>query len=81
MSALQVRLHHDDILALTLASPSRHAEQDAVESICALGGYLLSNLPQDVAISLFQCLMQRILPIWLKPNVFQTVPADRARES
>ena len=62
-------------------SPSRHAEQDAVESICALGGYLLSNLPQDVAISLFQCLMQRILPIWLKPNVFQTVAADWAREA
>lgn len=44
-----------------------------MQPVCQLAAYLLTTLPQDVAIYLFQCFAQRVLPIWLKPNSFQTV--------
>mgnify|MGYP006875286168 CR=1 FL=1 len=44
-----------------------------MQPVCQLAAYLLTTLPQDVAICLFQCFAQRVLPIWLKPNSFQTV--------
>lgn len=41
--------------------------------MCPLALYLIKSLPVDVALTVFQTLLQVFLPLWLRDNLFQQV--------
>ena len=50
-----------------------HPAQTDIKPLLHLAYYLLTTLPEDVAITVFQAVFQRILPIWLSDSIFQDV--------